>query len=48
MGKRSGEIRRFAYEVYTCLANGYLEKVYENCLRHRLDKTGYRVESQKA
>lgn len=29
------------------LGNGYLEKVYENCLRHRLEKSGYRVEHQK-
>lgn len=40
-------VRQIAYEVHVYLGNGYLEKVYENCLRHRLEKAGYRVEAQK-
>lgn len=41
------DVRQIAYEVHVYLANGYLEKVYENCLRHRLEKAGYKVEAQK-
>ena len=40
-------VRQIAYEVHEYLGNGYLEKVYENCLRHRLEKAGYKVEAQK-
>jgi len=40
-------VRQIAYGVHVYLGNGYLEKVYENCLRHRLQKAGYTVESQK-
>ena len=47
MKKLLEEIRMIAYEVHVYLANGYLEKVYENCLRHRLEKAGHKVESQK-
>ncbi len=41
------EVRQIAYAVHEYLGTGYLEKVYENCLRHRLEKAGHRVESQK-
>jgi len=41
------EVRQIAYGVHLYLANGYLEKVYENCLWHRLLKAGYKVETQK-
>ena len=41
------DIRQIAYGVHVYLGNGYLEKVYENCLRHRLEKAGYTVEPQK-
>ena len=41
------EIRKIAYGVHVYLANGYLEKVYENCLRHRLEQVGHRVAAQK-
>ena len=41
------EVRQIAYNVHVYLGNGYLEKVYENCLKHRLEKAGYCVESQK-
>ena len=41
------DVRQIAYDVHVYLGNGYLEKVYENCLRHRLKKAGYSVEPQK-
>ena len=41
------DVRQVAYDVHVYLGNGYLEKVYENCLRHRLEKSGYKVEPQK-
>ena len=47
MEKLVEEVRQVAYDVHIYLGNGYLEKVYENCLRHRLEKAGYIVESQK-
>ena len=40
-------VRQIAYGVHVYLGNGYLEKVYENCLKHRLEKAGYKVEAQK-
>jgi GxxExxY protein len=42
------EVRQIAYAVHAYLGNGYLEKVYENCLRHRLQKAGHIVEAQKS
>ena len=47
MEKLIEEVRQIAYGVHVYLGNGYLEKVYENCLRHRLEKAGYKVEAQK-
>lgn len=41
------DVRQIAYGVHVYLGNGYLEKVYENCLSHRLEKAGYTVEPQK-
>ena len=41
------DVRQIAYAVHLYLGNGYLEKVYENCLSHRLQKAGYEVESQR-
>lgn len=35
------------YDVYNALGYGFLEKVYENALKHELKKRGLRVESQK-
>ena len=35
------EIRQIAYELHVYLGVGYLEKVYENGLRHRLEKAGF-------
>ena len=40
-------VRNIAYGVHVYLGNGYLEKVYENCLAHRLRTSGYNVEIQK-
>jgi len=47
LGKLVEAVRQIAYGVHVYLGNGYLEKVYENCLRHRLQKAGYVVEAQK-
>ena len=47
MEKLLEDVRQIAYGVHVYLGNGYLEKVYENCLRHRLEKAGYAVEAQK-
>mgnify|MGYP002626682029 CR=1 FL=1 len=41
------DVRQIAYQVHVYLGNGYLERVYENCLRHRLVKADYKVEPQK-
>ncbi|MDD2228116.1 MAG: GxxExxY protein [Candidatus Cloacimonetes bacterium] len=35
------------YDVYNALGYGFLERVYENALKHELKKRGLRVESQK-
>ena len=40
------EIRQIAYELHVYLGVGYLEKVYENGLRHRLEKSGFLVKAQ--
>ena len=37
-----------AYKVSNTLGAGFLEKVYENALAHRLRKEGMRVDQQKA
>ena len=39
-------IRQIAYELHLYLGVGYLEKVYENGLKHRLEKAGYNVQTQ--
>ena len=39
-------IREVAYGLHLHLGTGYLEKVYENGLAHRLEKAGMRVERQ--
>jgi GxxExxY protein len=41
------EVREIAYAIHLYHGNGYLEKVYENALAHRLRKAGHRVEQQK-
>ncbi len=39
-------IRQIAYELHVYLGTGYLEKVYENGLAHRLEKAGMKVSRQ--
>ena len=39
-------IRQTAYDIHVYLGIGYLEKVYENALAHRLSKSGMKVETQ--
>ena len=39
-------IRQTAYEIHEYLKSGYLEKVYENALTHRLSKLGIKVIQQ--
>ena len=41
------KIRQIAYDLHAYLGTGLLEKVYENGLAHRLQKAGFRVETQK-
>ena len=40
------EIRQTSYEVHEYLGTGFLEKVYENALSHRLQKKGYVIKQQ--
>ena len=40
------KIRQAAYDLHVYLGVGYLEKVYENGLVHRLTKAGMAVQSQ--
>jgi len=39
-------VRETAFSVHSYLRHGHLEKVYENCLAHRLRKKGMRVQQQ--
>ena len=39
-------IRETAYQLHIYLGTGYLEKVYENALKHRLEKAGLKVRQQ--
>lgn len=39
-------IRQTAYDLHAYLGIGYLEKVYENGLAHRLEKAGMSVQTQ--
>jgi len=36
-------IRQTAYDIHIHFGNGYLEKVYENALKHRLERAGHTV-----
>ena len=40
-------IKQACIEVRKVLGNGFLEKIYENALAVELEKTGFRVETQK-
>jgi len=44
--RECGLIRQIAYDLHVYLGVGYLEKVYENGLGHRLKKAGYNVATQ--
>ena len=39
-------VRQIAFNLHTFLRHGYLEKVYENGLAHRMRKAGLKVEQQ--
>ena len=39
-------IRQTAYDIHVYLGVGYVEKVYENALKHRLEKLGHDVLQQ--
>ena len=39
-------IRQISYDIHVYLKNGYLEKIYENALVHRLRKLGISVSQQ--
>ena len=41
------KVRQVAYDLHVYLGTGLLEKVYENGLKHRLEKIGLKVEAQK-
>ena len=40
-------IKQACIKVRTILGNGFLEKVYENSLKHELIKDGFAIEQQK-
>ena len=46
--KLCDEVRELAYAIHVYHGNGYLEKVYENALAHRLRKAKFRVKQQHA
>ena len=39
-------VRQTAYQIHLYFGTGYLEKVYENSLKHRLEKIGLKVAQQ--
>ena len=45
--KLCDQVRDISYAIHLFHGNGYLEKVYENALVHRLRKAGLRVEQQR-
>lgn len=44
--KLCDEIHEVAYAIHCYFGHGYLEKVYENALTHRLQKAGIDVQQQ--
>ena len=44
--EKCDRIRQIAYDLHVYLGVGYLEKVYENGLMHRLKKAGFDVQTQ--
>ncbi len=45
--RQCDQVRQIAYDIHLYHGNGYLEKVYENALAHRLGKAGFRVRQQQ-
>ena len=41
-------VREISYDIHVYHGNGYLEKVYENALVHRLKRAGFKVAQQQA
>ena len=41
------QVRQVSYRLHVYLGVGLLEKVYENGLKHRLTKVGFKVDAQK-
>ena len=41
------QVRELSYAIHLYHGNGYLEKVYENALVHRLRKAGFRIKQQQ-
>ena len=48
MKELSDTIRQTGYQLHLYLGTGYLEMVYENGLKHRLEKKGHDVQQQVA
>ena len=46
VNEKGDRIRQIAYDLHVYLGIGYLEKVYENGMKHRLEKAGFIVETQ--
>lgn len=44
--RMTGIVRQTAYNIHTYFGPGFLEKVYENALRHRLEALGIITEQQ--
>ncbi len=40
------QVRQTAYDMHVYHAHGHLEKIYENALAHRLQKTGLEIQQQ--
>lgn len=40
-------IRETSYEIHQYLRSGFIEKIYENALAHRLRKQGIKAEQQQ-
>jgi GxxExxY protein len=46
VNEKCDRIRQIAYDLHVYLGIGYLEKIYENGMKHRLEKAGFIVETQ--
>jgi GxxExxY protein len=40
------EVRQICFDIHKYLGPGFLEKIYENALKHRLSKAAYKVATQ--